>query len=155
MTTDKSLVAVDTNVLIYAEGGGEDLKRELAMDLLTRLNRTGYILPVQAAGEFLRVMRRKMRVNAADAFQRLDELSINATLAPTTESVFAEAREIVEAHGFDIWDCILLAASRASGSRLLLSEDMHDGFVWRGITIANPFAAKQHKLLQSYLKSPA
>jgi predicted nucleic acid-binding protein len=155
MTTDSRLVAVDTNILVYAEGGGEDAKREVSMSLLTRLNRTGYILPVQAAGEFLRVLRRKMRVDAAEAFRRLDELSINATLAPTTESVFAEAREIMDAHGFDIWDCILMAASRAGGSRLLLSEDMHDGFVWRGMTIANPFAAKQHRLLQSYLKSPA
>jgi predicted nucleic acid-binding protein len=151
MMTDAGLVSIDTNILVYAEGAGDEPKRQISTGLLTRLNQTGYILPVQAAGEFLRVMRRKMHVDAMTALGRLDELSINATLAQTTESAFLNAREIMMLHGLDIWDCIMLAASHAEGSRLFLSEDMQDGFVWRGLTIANPFSSEPHPLLQSYL----
>jgi predicted nucleic acid-binding protein len=35
----------------------------------------------------------------------------------------------------------MLAAAAQAGCRLLLSEDMQDGFTWRGVTIRNPFAA--------------
>lgn len=152
MMIESALVAIDTNVLIYAEGAGDDDKRMISTSLLTQLNHTGYILPVQAAGEFLRVMRRKLRVDAVTAQGRLEELSINATRAPTTEAVFHEACEIMTSHAFDIWDCIMLASSRALGSRLFLSEDLQDGFVWRGLTIANPYATTPHPLLRSYLE---
>ena len=30
---------------------------------------------------------------------------------------------------------------------MLLSEDMHEGFTWGGVTIVNPFASPPHKLL--------
>ena len=38
------------------------------------------------------------------------------------------------------------------GFRLLLSEDLQDGFTWRGVTVANPFAAQQHPLWASLLR---
>jgi predicted nucleic acid-binding protein len=36
--------------------------------------------------------------------------------------------------------------------RLLLSEDMQDGFIWHGVTIANPFAHPRHPLLEGLLE---
>jgi predicted nucleic acid-binding protein len=47
--------------------------------------------------------------------------------------------ELAASHQFALWDAIMLAAAGASGCRLLLSEDMQDGFIWRGVTIRNPF----------------
>jgi predicted nucleic acid-binding protein len=35
--------------------------------------------------------------------------------------------------------------------RLLLSEDFQDGFTWRGVTVANPFAAQRSPLLHALL----
>jgi hypothetical protein len=37
------------------------------------------------------------------------------------------------------------------GFRLLLSEDLQDGFTWRGVTVTNPFAAALHPLLAALL----
>jgi predicted nucleic acid-binding protein len=47
--------------------------------------------------------------------------------------------ELAVAHKFALWDAIMLAAAAASGCRVFLSEDMQDGFTWRGVTIRNPF----------------
>jgi len=47
---------------------------------------------------------------------------------------------------------VVISASAESGCRLLLSEDLQDGFTWRGITIANPFASARHPLLDSLLE---
>jgi hypothetical protein len=46
-----------------------------------------------------------------------------------------------------IWDAIILAAASEAGCRVLLSEDMQEGFTWGGVTIINPFAFSPHRLL--------
>jgi predicted nucleic acid-binding protein len=53
--------------------------------------------------------------------------------------VLLDAMELAVAHKFARWDAIMLAAAAASGCRVFLSEDMQDGFTWRGVTIRNPF----------------
>jgi predicted nucleic acid-binding protein len=50
-------------------------------------------------------------------------------------------------HGLSIWDAVILSAAAAAGCRLLLSEDMHEGFTGSGVTVTDPFAAKTHELL--------
>jgi predicted nucleic acid-binding protein len=60
---------------------------------------------------------------------------------PTDEAVFDAALELASHHHFQIYDAIILAAAVQVRCDLLLSEDMQDGFAWRGVTIANPFAA--------------
>jgi hypothetical protein len=49
----------------------------------------------------------------------------------------------------------MISAAAEGGCRLLLSEDLQDGFSWRGVTIANPFAAEQHPLLVALLAGEA
>ena len=46
----------------------------------------------------------------------------------------------------------MLAAAAEAGCRLLLSDDMQDGFTWAGTTIANPFSATPHALLVGLLR---
>ena len=47
--------------------------------------------------------------------------------------------ELATSHQLSLWDAIMLAAAAQAGCRLLLSEDMQDGFTWRGVTVRNPF----------------
>jgi len=47
---------------------------------------------------------------------------------------------------------VIFAASAAGGCRLLLSEDLQEGFTWGGVTAVNPFAAKRHELLAGALE---
>jgi predicted nucleic acid-binding protein len=51
-----------------------------------------------------------------------------------------------------IWDAVILAAAASAGCRLLLSEDMQEGFTWNGVTVTNPFSAKKHRLLEELLE---
>ena len=45
----------------------------------------------------------------------------------------------------------MVTVASQAGCRLLLSEDLQDGFTGGGTTIANPFASPLHALLQSLL----
>jgi predicted nucleic acid-binding protein len=54
-------------------------------------------------------------------------------------------------HGMQVFDAIILATAAQAERPLLLSEDFEDGFVWRGVTVANSFARKPPPLLASAL----
>jgi predicted nucleic acid-binding protein len=34
---------------------------------------------------------------------------------------------------------MIVVAAAEAGVELLLTEDLHDGFMWRGVTVTNPF----------------
>lgn len=48
---------------------------------------------------------------------------------------------------------MIVAVAAEAGCRLLISEDLQDGFTWAGLTIVNPFAQPVHPLLQAALRS--
>jgi predicted nucleic acid-binding protein len=72
-------------------------------------------------------------------------------LVETSPSVMLAATDLSTDHQLGIWDAVILCASAEAGCRLLLSEDLQEGFTWGGVTVTNPFAALRHDLLQSVL----
>ncbi len=144
-------IALDTNILAYAEGTNGAEMRDRALDLIQALPPESVVLPVQTLGELFHVLvrkakRRPTRARAAllswrDAYPTID----------TSAAVMADAMDLASDHGLSIWDSVVLAASAAAGCRLLLSEDLQDGFTWRGVTVTNPFAATFHPMLAALL----
>jgi predicted nucleic acid-binding protein len=133
-------IALDTNILAYAEGvNGADRKRT-ALDILRGFTAEELMLPVQALGELFVVLTRKAGRTAADARAAALAWSDSYPLIGTTPSVMLEAMEIVTTHRLALWDSVMLAAAAQADCRLLLSEDMQDGFTWRSVTVRNPFA---------------
>jgi predicted nucleic acid-binding protein len=144
-------VALDTNVLAYVEGVGDEARRAEAERLVALLSIEGVILPTQVAGELYNVLRRKKGLSQAEAATAVMRWSDFYSLAPHTTQTFADAISLAAEHDKQIWDALILSIAAACGCRLLLSEDMQDGFVYRGVTVANPFAERLHPLLASLL----
>jgi predicted nucleic acid-binding protein len=63
------------------------------------------------------------------------------------------AADLAADHRLTIWDSVVLSAAAESGCRLLLTEDLQEGFTWKGVTVANPFAHPKHELLAALLES--
>lgn len=141
------MVGVDTNILVYAESVGDPRRNAMADRVLSSIPASDFVLPVQVLGELFRVLSGKASLPPADVRARLARWQEFATLAPTMDSTIAAALDLSTDHRLQIFDAIILAASAEAGCRMLLSEDMGDGFVWRGVTVVNPFAATPHPLL--------
>jgi predicted nucleic acid-binding protein len=135
-----SRVALDTNILVYAQGLGDADRVATARSLIDRLPPGALVVPVQALGELFRVLVGKGGLAPVRAADAVNHWRGGASIQDTTNSVMEQAVDIACVHGFQIWDAIMLAAAESAGCRLLLSEDMHDGFAWRGVTVLNPFA---------------
>jgi predicted nucleic acid-binding protein len=132
---------------VYAEGLGELAKCERATALITAVPMSSILVPAQVLGELFNVLVRKARRSPAEAQGAIRFWQDGCSVAPTTEAVLTRAIELGVEHGLAIWDAIILAAAAEAGCRMLLSDDMQEGFTWGGVTIVNPFASPPHKLL--------
>jgi len=146
-------IALDTNVLAYAEGAGDARRCKSAQELVGRLPGADVVLPVQVLGELYNVLTRKAGRSRTVARRAILAWRDSFDLVGTSSEVMLAASDLTVDHGLSIWDAVVLAAAAEGGCRLLLSEDLQEGFTWRGITVTNPFAAKRHSLLEGLLQS--
>lgn len=101
--------------------------------------------------ELYHLLVRKGGATPADANTKLRRWRDFATIVSTDEQAFAEAMDLALLHQFQIYDAMILASAAAAGGGLLLSEDMQDGFVWRGVTVRNPFDLATVRFLERAL----
>lgn len=148
-------VALDTNILAYAEGVGDATRCRAALALIERLPEQRVVLPAQTLGELYRVLTGKAQRERLAARDALLGWADSFEVADSTWTAFQSALDLSIDHGLQVWDALILSVAAENRCRLLLSEDLHDGFTWRGVTVANPFAAPGSPLLASLLEPPA
>jgi predicted nucleic acid-binding protein len=144
-------VALDTNVLAYAEGVNGPSMKNMALALVESLPQTSVVLPVQALGELFQVLVRKAGRSPASARAAILSWRDAFALYETSPAIMLAAADLAVSHQLGIWDAVILSAAAQADCHLLLSEDMQDGFVWHGVTIANPFARSKHPVLKALL----
>ena len=144
-------IALDTNILVYAEGVNGALRAQTTVELIKKLPESSTFLPVQVLGELFRVLVRKSAFPPPEARAIVLRWQDAFPLIETSPPILLSALDVATDHGLSIWDAIILSAAAAAGCRLLLSEDMQEGFIWGGVTVVNPFAAKKHALLAEVL----
>lgn len=146
-------VAIDTNVLAYAEGVHDDSRKDLALQVLQSLPAESTFIPVQALGELFSVLVRKARWSKAQAGKALLSWGDAFPLIESSNDVMLGATDLAGAHQLGIWDAVILSAAADARCRILLSEDLQEGFTWRGVTVTNPFSPSKHPLLSAVLQS--
>jgi len=147
-------VALDTNVLAYAEGLNGARSRAAALRIVKALSPEETLIPVQVLGELFAVLVRKAHRPRASAAAAILSWGDAFPLVETSSDVIITAIDLAVAHQLGIWDAIVLSAAAHANCRLLLSEDLQDGFTWNGVTVANPFARARHPLLEGLLSVP-
>ena len=145
-------MALDSNVLAYAEGVNGTARKKTALDIIARLPDESTFIPVQALGELFHVLVRKAARSPERARAAILSWQDAFPLVETSPSVIMSATDLAAEHRLSIWDAVILSASAAASCRLLLSEDMQPGFTWHGVTVANPFVPEKHELLAGLLE---
>jgi len=134
------MIAIDTNVLVYAYDESSPTKREKAREILLGV-RDGVLL-WQVACEFVAASRKTLPRGAdpSIAWERLDEIrGVLRFVAPQVGALELAAR-IHKASRAQLWDCLLYAACIEQGIPTLLSEDVPGSRI-EGLVISNPFVA--------------
>jgi predicted nucleic acid-binding protein len=144
-------VAVDTNVLAYAEGVNGEAGKAAALQILQTLPPASTLLPVQVLGELFSVLVRKAGRTRDEASAAVLSWGDSFPLIESSGDVMLAATDLARSHQLGIWDATILSAAADARCRLLLSEDLQNGFTWRGVTVTNPFGSPKHPLLSALL----
>jgi predicted nucleic acid-binding protein len=144
-------LALDTNVLGYAEGVNGAAMRRAALEIIEKLPADSTFLPVQVLAELFHVLVRKAGRSPQRARAAILSWQDTFPVIETSGPVLLGAMDLATGHGLSLGDAVICAAAWAAGCRLLLSEDLQAGFTWNGVTIANPFSKQTHELLTGFL----
>jgi predicted nucleic acid-binding protein len=144
-------IAVDSNIILYAEGLGDPTKGEIARSILKQLPLAQSIIPIQALGEVHHNLTRKGRWPRERANEAIEAWRNVLTAFPTSIEAFAASLRLSRQHGLQIWDAVIVSVSVEAGCQLLLSEDMQSGFTWNGLSIDNPFLSPMNAALAALL----
>jgi predicted nucleic acid-binding protein len=144
-------VALDTNVLAYAEGVGDAERLTRAVNLVRALPGEIVVLPAQVLGELYRVLSGKARRDVLEAREAIQTWADTYEVVDSTWSALASALDLSVDHGLQIWDALILSVAAENRCRLLLSEDLQRGFTWRGVTVVDPFSQPGNPILDSLL----
>ncbi|WP_058616579.1 PIN domain-containing protein [Tepidimonas taiwanensis] len=145
-------IALDTNVLAYAEGVRDERRCRLAIDWIERLPTDGVVLPAQTLGELARVLIGKAKRSTDQTRLAVLDWADSYEVADSTWRAFQSALDLVVDHGLSMWDALVLAVAAENRCRVLLSEDLQHGFTWRGVTVVNPFLEPTPPLLQALVR---
>ena len=121
------------------------------MDLLARLPRPDIMLPVRVLGDLFLVLVRKARRTPEQARAAILNWRNFLALVETSAEIMMAAADLAVTHQSSIWNAVVICAADESDCRLLLSADIQDGFIWRGVTVVNPFATRRNPLLAALL----
>jgi predicted nucleic acid-binding protein len=140
-------LALDTNILAYAEGLGDAARCSQARRWVARAGQADTVLPSQVLGELQRVLVIKARRTPDAARAAVLGWTDAFEVASSGWTALQSALDLCADHQLAVWDALILATAAESRCRLLLSEDLQHGFTWRGVTVVSPFIAPAHPLL--------
>jgi predicted nucleic acid-binding protein len=143
-------LALDSNILLYAELEPGSAKGKRSTDLVLRAARDG-VMPVQVLGEFLRVVQRRLPAAFKAAARQVVHYRKVFLTPPTTDAVLGEAAEIALVHGLQLWDAVICTAAQGAGATLFLTEDLQDGRRLNNLQLLNPFLAKNNARIDAAL----
>ena len=119
-------VALDTNILAYAEGVGDSVRCADAIRLIERLPVELVLLPAQTLGELFRVLVGKAKREAKRTHEAILAWADTYEVADSSWSAFQAAIDLAIDHRMQIWDALIMAVAAENHCRLLLSEDLQN-----------------------------
>jgi len=137
--------------MAYAEGLGDKPRCEAAIRIIEQLPAELVVIPAQTLGELFRVLTKKANRDATTARQAIMTWADSFEIADSSWVAFQAAMDLATDHRLQLWDSLIMAVAAERHCRMILSEDLQNGFIWRGLTVVNPFSAPLHPLLKNIL----
>jgi predicted nucleic acid-binding protein len=139
-------VALDTNVLVYAEGCWVDPvadppKTSEIQRLLDLLPVADTVIPFSALPELFGVLRRKGRFSADRARSAVVSWMNAYSIVSVSDSLntLSGALQLSTEHGFTIMDAMILFSAIENDCDYLLTEDLGHGTRFSRVTVLSPF----------------
>jgi predicted nucleic acid-binding protein len=148
---------VDAKVFVYAADPRDASKQARAKQWISHLwqehlGRTS----IQVLSEYYAVATRKLtpRFPPERAWDYVNEL-LAWRPQPIDETLLRRTREIELRWRLSWWDSMVVGAAQLQDCALLLTEDLHDGAVFGGVTVRSPLTFAAQEPAAGYAVTPA
>jgi predicted nucleic acid-binding protein len=147
------LIALDTNILAYAEQPDDpEGRHEKSLLLMERLTLGGNIVPVQVLGEFINICRRKKLLPISEAAAKAELYAQIFETPRTAAEDLVSAAKLLENYNLQYFDALIITVATRAGATMLLSEDMQDGLEVAGLRVVNPFLVGNEEVIEGALR---
>ena len=137
------MIAIDTNVLVYAFDMNEPLKQAIAKRVIDSLGQTGQgVMLWQVACEFLACLRKWENANRITRAEAMLFYNQGTTLFPLQlpqPTILAKSFDLRNRFSLIHWDSLLISACLNAGVSILYSEDLAAGANYDAVQVINPF----------------
>ena len=138
-TSIVSKVFLDTNILVYALDQHDPEKQKACRAILRELQDTDRAaISTQVMQEFYVVATRKLGLEPLPAKRILKTLG-NLEVVPVSPALIYEAIDCSLLNQISFWDALVIVSAESARCALVLSEDLNDGQIIRGVKVQNPF----------------
>ena len=141
MNDDHDLYFLDTNIIVYAYDKHEPQKMEIARQILRQgMLEQNVILSPQVLGEFFVVVTKRIKepLASAAALEIIETLDILSSI-DIDHLLVVQAITYHLQYRISYWDALIVAAAKRSRCNTLLTEDLKDGEIYKGVKVHNPF----------------
>jgi predicted nucleic acid-binding protein len=134
------VIAVDTNILVYATDRLAGDKHAVAKSLLSAaMSARLLMLPLQILGEFAHVAVRKAKHTPVNTADFVIAWSSVARVEPYRMDDIRSALRARTEHDLPFWDALIWAVCERTGISTLVTEDFQDGRVLGHVKFLDPF----------------
>lgn len=131
---------LDTNIFVYAATDQDPRKQQIARELIAHaldVNGDG-CTSMQALQEFTCVMVRKCPEKRAE-IEKWYPAIYQLVAGEVTSDMIRNAIWIQYEYKIQYYDALMIAAAEKFGCHEILTEDLNDGQIYRGMMAINPF----------------
>ena len=134
-------VFLDTNIIIYAYDSSAGKKHEVAREILTGLWDSGLgVISTQVLQEFfINVTKKIPKPIDIDLAKGIIGDFLKWDVVVNDGESLLDAIDILVEYKYSFWDSMIIQAAVKGGAELLLTEDLEDGKVVKGVKIRNPY----------------
>ena len=134
-------VFIDTNILIYAYDSSAGNKHGVASRQVEELWRSeSGLLSMQVLQEFyVNITRKIARPLTITVARSLVEDLARMEVVTVGSDAILSAIDVQREYMISFWDAMIVTAAFIGGAEVLLTEDLNNGQIIKGVKIQNPF----------------
>jgi predicted nucleic acid-binding protein len=129
----------DTNILVYTLDTNNANKQKMAQNIFIQITENEKpVIPTQVLQKFYYASTTKIKTdkilvkNILHSFTHIETVQVNM-------DIIEQGIDISILSQISFWDGLIIAAAEYAGCSAILSEDLNDGQIIRGVEIKNPF----------------
>ncbi len=127
---------VDSNILIYAFGSQNEVKKRIAKSILSDCQ----AVSIQTINETVFILQKKFNYSLFELSEIIQFFRNNFLIRDLNVSVLEKALYLLNTYKYSFWDSMMLASALINNCEVIYSEDMqHNQIIDSKLKIVNPF----------------